>query len=180
MTTPQIVLEGSPASEDEWNEAQLATSLAHLQLLHTQLRELRETIPSLIKSVHADYLSPEGLYNEFAQSATTAVNNVKAFTKLMRDTETKAIMQRAEESRLQNAEGIMAWLVTQHDDWLDKSVEDNVRELRLTSEEVKDEDPGNGTNTEELRLLLKKFQDDHVEVEASLNEEDQKIEVIAC
>ena len=98
----------------------------------------------------------------------------------MRDTETKAIMQRAEESRLQNAEGIMAWLVTQHDDWLDKSVEDNVRELRLTSEEVKDEDPGNGTNTEELRLLLKKFQDDHVEVEASLNEEDQKIEVIAC
>lgn len=87
-------------------------------------------------------------------------------------------MQRAEESRQQNDQGIMAWLVTQHDDWLDKSVEDNVRELRLASEEVREDDNSKVFKTEDIQSLLKKIQDEHVDLEVSHNEEDQRIDVI--
>ena len=87
-------------------------------------------------------------------------------------------MQRAEESRQQNDQGIMAWLVTQHDDWLDKSVEDNVRELRLASEEAREDENSSGFTAEDMQSLLKKIRDEHVDLEVAYNEEDQRIEVI--
>ena len=124
-----------------YEEAQLLSSLAHLQELHIQvfpsyiftshwhlrvkltmrkLRRLRDAVPSIIRPMHADHPSPETVYDELSKAATGAVDHIHRFSELLRDERSQDILYHARETWSRKGDGVMNWLVSHHADWLDK------------------------------------------------------------
>ena len=131
----------------------------------------------MIRPMHTDHASPEDLYASISRSATTAVNDVRNFTKLMQDPQTQEVLTRAKESRAQNSEGIMGWLVTQHEDWLDRPVEDAVADLRLNDTSETPDYTAESMEKENVAIIVDKFRDDHPGIEISQDEAVGQIKV---
>ncbi|MCJ1327584.1 hypothetical protein MMC10_004255 [Thelotrema lepadinum] len=113
-------------SQDEtasgWDEARLTDALAKLQETHIQLRHLRDTVPSLIRPMRSELSSPETVYVDFAKAATGAVDNVRDFTTAVRDPAIQELLVHVKQIKEENPEGVVGWLATQHEDWMDKPV----------------------------------------------------------
>ena len=109
-------------------------------------------------------------------SAAVGTRNLQNFTKLMQDPKNQDVFTRVEESRKQNDQGIMVWLVTQHEDWLDSTVVDEVKDLNLDEDKDDNEDGAEG-RTVEVGSVLQKFREEHPSVQISVQEKEQQLKV---
>lgn len=87
--------------------------------LCSQLRQLRNTFPTLLQPLLQDHASPENLYNGFVENATCAAKKITGFVSFIGEDQSREVLDRAKESRAENKDGIKGWMVTQHADWLD-------------------------------------------------------------
>ena len=99
----------------------------------------------------------------------------------MREPKNQDVFIKAEESRKQDDQGIMVWLVTQHEDLLDSAVVDEVNDLKLEEDQDDDKAATKGADLEEgsedLRSLLEKFRVEHRDVQVSMEENEEKLKV---
>lgn len=142
-----------------------------------QLRLLRETIPSLMRTMHGGHRSREDLYTAISQSAVGAVASVKGFTARIKDLESQHILLKANESRAKNNEGVVDWLVTQHPNWLDRTVENGVKELKFDEQDGFEGDIADQVSLQDATEILNKFQDEHPRVDISMDQEAQALNV---
>ena len=100
----------------------------------------------------------------------------------MQDPKNQAVFTRVEESRKQNDQGIMVWLVTQHEDWLDSTVVDEVKDLTLDEDKDDNADGAEGrtleVGSEGLQPLLQQFREEHPSVQVSVQEKEQQLKVL--
>ncbi|MCJ1401542.1 hypothetical protein MMC11_004758 [Xylographa trunciseda] len=163
------------ATEEEWDEERITSSLALLQELHIQLRDLRETIPSLMQVMHVEHASPQAFYTDMSQTAMKSITSIQSFSSLIKDSKSQGILIKANESRTKNDQGITGWLVTQHPDWLDRAVQDGVKELRLEEEnDVNNESPGT-ISWEDATPVLDKFREKHPSIEVLMDHEFKSV-----
>ena len=85
------------------------------------------------------------------------MNNVRSFKKIIQDPQNQALFIKAKERRILDQEGIRGWSVTQHEDWLDRSVEDSVQELKLDDADEKAVDVDGASNRESVESIIDKF-----------------------
>lgn len=62
--------------------------------------------------------SPESLHTTFSHAATTAAKNIRVFTDLMEDQESKALLDKAKMRKMGSSGAILPWRITQHEGWL--------------------------------------------------------------
>ncbi|KJZ76216.1 hypothetical protein HIM_04298 [Hirsutella minnesotensis 3608] len=105
---------GDPQSMDE---AQLDRAMKRLKLLHIKSRLLRDTIPRMIEPLVHQQPSPEFMFNAFMKAVNEAQAEVKEFTDLMRDEESKQVFAQADKSREENPFGIKPWRHKDNPDW---------------------------------------------------------------
>jgi hypothetical protein len=113
------------------------------------MRQLRETIPMLMRSVHNDHASPEDLYADISQTAMKSVENIKTFTAYVASPESQEILLKARDAREKSGDGVASWLVTQHPNWLDRPATNRVKDAKVEEEGDKGT-PGGVTNTAQL------------------------------
>lgn len=188
-----------PTVEAELDEGSIATSLARLQEMHvavcpsdtsnkyqecmlrfhclSKLRHLRETIPRVMDSVLVDPPAPEQLHSHFAQAATGAAQDIKSFAQTMEDARSKDVMEKARESRTNNPEEISAWLVTEHEDWLDVKKEGASEDIHMDRRDAEGEFIAVEVTAEDMQSELEKFKESHHGIEASFEESTKTIKV---
>ncbi|UNI17272.1 hypothetical protein JDV02_003629 [Purpureocillium takamizusanense] len=101
------------------DEAQLNEAMKRLKLLHIKSRLLRDTIPRMIEPLVQKQPSPDVMFTSFVKAVADAQTEVKDFTDLMRDEESKKAMAMADKSREENPFGIKPWRHKDHPDWFD-------------------------------------------------------------
>lgn len=113
---------GTPAPE--LTEEQIQEALKRLKLMHIKLRELRGTIPVMVKPFASaqTYPSPEHLFAAASKSMTEGHKQVQEFKQLMTSDESKKAMEQATRSREKNPYGIKPWEPKDDANWftLDK------------------------------------------------------------
>ncbi|MCJ1383402.1 hypothetical protein MMC17_006516 [Xylographa soralifera] len=164
------------AMEKEWDEEHINSSLSLLQEMHIQLRNLRQTIPSLMQIMHVEHPSPEALYLDISQTAIKSIERIQSFTSLVKDSRSQEVFVRVNESRTKNEDGITGWLVTQHPDWLDRAIEDGVKELNIDEDQTNDESRIS-LSLEDATPVLHKFREEHPFVEVLVDNESKNIKV---
>ena len=127
--------------------------------------------------MHVEQPSPETLYTDVSQSAKKSIASIQSFAILVKDSKSQEILVKANGSRMRNKEGITGWLVTQHPNWLDRAIENGVKEMRL--DEAGDT---NGENPSDVLLedptsILDKFREEHPGVDLSMVQESKSIKV---
>ena len=134
-----------------------------------------------MRAVHTEHSSPEDLYTGISHAALKAVNDIKSFTACIEEPRNQEVLTNARQRREKSGEGIKSWLVTQHPNWLDKTVVTGVKELKLEEEAVSDAE-GNGDNIQEdIPAIVAKFKEQHAEIEVAMNPEGSNLNVcILC
>ncbi|MCJ1306655.1 hypothetical protein MMC25_000298 [Agyrium rufum] len=160
----------------QWDEARLQSALDRLHNMHIQLRQLRETIPTLVQPMHTHHASPAHLYKAMSWNAITATKSVQLFTHYMRDAKTQSIMQKTKESQNQEPNNIRSWAITDHADWLEKRVEDDVKELTLDEIDLK-QTIVSTFDAEEVRAAIATFKQRHRHVEVKVDEAAKTINI---
>ena len=119
-----------------------------------------------------DATSPDQLHNNFSQAATGAAQEIKNFAQLMEDARSKAAIAKAAESKVKNPEEIKAWMVDEHEDWLEVKRDDVSEDFGRDrdGEQVAE----TGARVEDMRVVLDQFREAHPSIETSI-EEDTKI-----
>ncbi|MDI1486007.1 MAG: hypothetical protein OHK93_004196 [Ramalina farinacea] len=115
---PDMLPVADPTQDSELDETAITDSLARLQQLHIALRNLRQTLPSVVDSILPPS-TPEQLYSNFAAAAQTAGKDIRDFTTLLQDKQTRDVLERARKSKEEDAAEIGCWRVEEHADWLD-------------------------------------------------------------
>ncbi|MCJ1370947.1 hypothetical protein MMC20_002161 [Loxospora ochrophaea] len=177
MTSPKADSDSpAPLEDGGLDEERITTALLRLQEMHLQLRNLRQNIRLIVQPLHTEYSSPQALYAAFSQNANGAVNNVRGFTKLLEDSESQNALSRARESREKDNGGIMGWLVTQHEDWLDDVGE---KGEKTGGDQVNNTDRtgADGEKEEDVTAILGKFQEEHSDVQVERQEGGSAIKV---
>ena len=126
--------------------------------------------------MHVEHPSPEALYIDISQTVRKSIAHIQSFTSLVRDSRSQQVFVRANESRSKNEEGITGWLVTQHPDWLDRAVEEGVKELKI-EEDQKNDEGRSKSSLEDVIPVLHKFREEHPLVEVLVENEAKSIEV---
>lgn len=93
-------------------------SAFHILTTPLQLRNLRQTLPSVVDSILPPS-TPEQLYSNFTTAAQTAGKDIRDFTTLLQDKQTRDVLERARKSKEEDAAEIGCWRVEEHADWLD-------------------------------------------------------------
>lgn len=124
--------------------------------------------------MHSQHRSPENLYADLSSSAIRAVENVKGFTALVQQPANQEVLARAKESRLQSPDGITAWLVTQHPDWLEQPA---LLEEEDLPQEGKTDPHQLPPTSEQAEEILDKFREQHVDVEVTTENEGHNFKV---
>ncbi|KAI9673434.1 MAG: hypothetical protein M1817_002896 [Caeruleum heppii] len=169
--------------EDDYD--QLLVAEQRLKELHIQLREMRATIPNMVRPLITHHDSPVQLYQTFADAATTATREVTAFTQIMHDDQTKAVLDRAATSRKEKPGPIKPWRAAEHPDWLDLTVRDKDRsEIEMDDKSgQKDmvEEGLSGEVEQDVGTLIQTFNERHPDVKVHNSDETKiiKIEVPA-
>ncbi|MCJ1343320.1 hypothetical protein MMC31_001513 [Peltigera leucophlebia] len=173
MGAPSDAMVEAQASEPEWTEDKLVSSLARLKEMHIQLRHLRGTIPRMMGPLREQHPSPEQFYSNFAKATTRAHEDMIAFQNLMQDPRNQAILDQAKKSRRENPDGITVWRVTDHPNWLDVREEASLKHSPNEPEEGNDD--RNAVKEEDYRAALKKFEENHPTLKASIQDEGSNI-----
>lgn len=117
--------------------------------------------------------SPEQFYSNFAKATTRAHEDMIAFQNLMQDPRNQAILDQAKKSRRENPDGITVWRVTDHPNWLDVREEASLKHSPNEPEEGNDD--RNAVKEEDYRAALKKFEENHPTLKASIQDEGSNI-----
>lgn len=148
-----------------------------LTLTHLQLRNLRNTIPNLIEPMLEPHSSPEALYATFSHTAMTAAKNMRGFTELMEDPESKALLERARTRRLESKEVILPWRATQHEGWLDYNVASVGKDHKEAMDESMPDKPAPDGADKDPCVILDAFKREHPTVIADMDESAKTIKV---
>ena len=128
-------------------------------------------------SMFIDSRSPDQLHSHFSQTAIGAAKDIKSFAQLTEDSKSKEALNKAKESRANDAEGITAWRVSEHADWLDVKKGDAAEDSHMdTNNEELDTSAGDLT-LEDMQATLKKFKASHMGIEADLDEDTRTVKV---
>lgn len=130
-----------------------------------------------MRAVHAQPSSPENLYASIERAAMRAVNDIKTFTACMEEPTNQDVLQNARQSRGNSAKGIKSWLVTQHPNWLEKTVETGVKELKIEEDAVSDAERYGHNVQEDIPAIVAKFKEQHAGIDVALNSEGTKLNV---
>ncbi|KAM4062287.1 hypothetical protein HRG_009137 [Hirsutella rhossiliensis] len=106
---------GDPQSAEE---AQLNVAMERLKVLYSKARALRDTIPRMLEPLVQKHPSPDVMFNAFMKAVEDAQADVRDFTELMKDEESKRVFAQADKSREENPFGIKPWKHTADPDWL--------------------------------------------------------------
>ena len=119
--------------------------------------------------MRSELSSPETVYVDFAKAATGAVDNVRDFATAVRDPAIQELLVHVKEIQEENPEGVVGWLATQHEDWMDKPVSIGVgtdikrEEGFNATEETKD-----GEETKEE--ILERFKSKYPKIRVDVND----------
>ena len=128
-------------------------------------------------SMFIDSRSPDQLHAHFSQTAIGAAKDVKSFAQLIEESKSKDVLVRAKESRANDGEGITAWRVSEHADWLDVKKEDATEDSVMdTNNEELDTSAGDLTLAD-MQAIFEKFKASHMGVEADLDEDTRTVKV---
>ncbi|MCJ1277668.1 hypothetical protein MMC21_005482 [Puttea exsequens] len=179
MSTEVTRPEALPAPEPDLDEASLISSLARLQEMHASLRNLRCTIPRLIDSVLVAPPQPDLLHSHFTTAATTAAREIRNFSLLMDQPRNKDALEKARGSRARDNEGVRAWLVAEHGDWLDVKKEESSDDMDIIELEGEVKTPPDGTksDTAKVNAALEKFRTAHRGIATAYNVDEDQIKV---
>lgn len=128
-----------------------------------------------MESVLVDPRSPDQLHSNFSQAANGAAQAIEHFTRLVEDSRTKEVMEKAKESKAKSGEGITGWKVTEHEDWLDVKYEDGNHDVDKEEEDIAE--AGDGPSVEDVNAALHKLRSAHAGIEASLDEKLRTVTV---
>ncbi|RDA94563.1 hypothetical protein CP533_2716 [Ophiocordyceps camponoti-saundersi (nom. inval.)] len=106
-------MESKPSVDDQalcdaqsLEEEQLKMAMKRLKLLHIKARMLRDIIPRIIEPLVQLHPSPDVMFHAFMKAVNDTQAEIKEFTELMRDEESKQVFAQAEKSREENPFGI--------------------------------------------------------------------------
>lgn len=74
------------------------------------------------------------------------------------------MLERAKESRAQDPNGISAWLVAEHADWLDVKKENISDDVEMVGDEEEIKAPRTNEKTEDMKATLDKFEKSHKDI----------------
>ncbi|KAI1373049.1 hypothetical protein F4677DRAFT_430882 [Hypoxylon crocopeplum] len=100
------------------DEEQLELNLKQLDVLHVKCRELRTTIQRMLETI-PNNAPPEEIYKRIVKSFDAARNQIKDFSSLYNNEESKKALDQAKKSRDADPKGIRPWRAKDHPDWLD-------------------------------------------------------------
>ncbi len=89
---------------------------------------------------------------------------------LVGDTQSNEILEKSKASRAIDPEPIKDWIVTDHEDWLDRKVEEAKENALMEeeAEEVYNDTPD--TKLEDIRAVVDTYRENHPGIEISLGE----------
>ena len=128
-------------------------------------------------SIFVDSRSPDQLYTHFSQTAIGAAKDIKSFAQLTEDSKSKEALNNAKESRANDAEGITAWRVSEHADWLDIKKEDAVEDSQIDANNEDIDASAGDLSVEDMQATLEKFKASHTDIEADLDGDTRTIKV---
>ncbi|KAI9828037.1 MAG: hypothetical protein M1832_003564 [Thelocarpon impressellum] len=164
------------ATSSEWDdEARLEAALEELKEMHIRLRELRTTIPDLVRPLTTPASSPEELFASFGAAAQTATGDVRSFIEYMRAPTARATLDRAAASRAQDG-AVKAWRVTEEPGWLvRKGGEKRPAETNdAPADEGKSDVEGEGEweGEEDVEAVVRAFRERHPSIRVDTDEGD--------
>jgi len=131
----------------------------------------------LIRALHTQHSSPEDLYADIERAAMRTVNDIKIFIACMEEPTKQDVLKTARQSREKSGEGIKSWLVNQHPNWLEKTVETGVKELNIEEDAVSDAERYGDNVQEDIPTIVAKFKEQHAGIDVALNPEGTKLNV---
>lgn len=145
--------------------------------MNLQLRHLRETVPKVMDSILIDSPAPDRLHSHFSQAAVGAAKDIKSFAQLMEQSKSKEVLKKAKESRANDAEGITAWKVSEHADWLDVKKEDASDSFDMGADDEEVDATAVDMTVENIQATLEKFKESNPDIEESLDRDTKTIKV---
>ncbi len=129
----------------------------------------------MIQPFVTNHTSPEELYDDFSKAAVTAAKEVKDFRDYFQGD--RYIFTHAVRSR-KNSEGIIAWRVTDHPDWLDR---DDGGQPEEEDDEIVDVEDGleGGQGEQNVDSIVGAFTRSHPELKLQYNKDTENIKVIS-
>ena len=89
----------------------------------------------------------------------------------MAEQESQDVLKRAKHSRAQNDEGITGWLVTQHEDWLDRNAQTDLYELKLgDGDDVSAKNVDDDSAEQDINTTILKFRSNNPKVGVVLDQ----------
>ena len=126
-----------------------------------QLQVLRRAIPSVVEQLTLQHATPEDLFSAYSERATFMGKKIQDFLNTYSSSEYGLLVEKAQESKDSDKEGIRPWLISDHPDWTEIKKEDVEKEMRTTfnlqGHEEKDVSQDSGT-------ILKRFGEQHDDV----------------
>ncbi|KAI9683092.1 MAG: hypothetical protein M1829_005883 [Trizodia sp. TS-e1964] len=104
-------------NSEDLEEGTLIEALNRLNEMHIKLRQLRTTIPDLIKPLTIRHQSPEAFHKVITAAARKATSDVEAFKNIMESEPSKAILEEARALRSQATERIRPWMFSENPNW---------------------------------------------------------------
>ncbi|KAK7556652.1 hypothetical protein IWX49DRAFT_586632 [Phyllosticta citricarpa] len=91
------------ASEaSDWDEARCTAALASLEQMQSQLDDLRLGIPTILAPLKTPHQSPESMFRDFKESATTVSVALANFKNDWKSEDTQRLLHHARESEKNN------------------------------------------------------------------------------
>lgn len=185
----------------EWDAVRLGDALYQLTQMHAQLRNLRTTIPTMLRPLSRAsgdrklspmldgscfnsrdwlFLIARDVFQEFVRGVKLAANEVGEFAKVIQSDATMGVLDTAEKSRAarsERKEQIRPWLVNDHADWLgDGGGREAGREERKN---VTGEEKSSAVDEEGMMgKILASFREAHPACRVDANEESGSIKVL--
>ncbi|KAG8530029.1 uncharacterized protein KY384_005511 [Bacidia gigantensis] len=163
------------SDDNELDEDAIIASLAVLQELHIALRNLRQSLPSLVNSV-LPLSTPEQLYINFQGEAKGVGKQIRTLSQLVREEGYKAALDRANKSRQADPEDIGCWRVDAHSDWLDLTQDGQDGRKGTRSLELRGKSSGAEKN-EDLKQVVDAFKSRHEGFDIHADGEDGPVQM---
>ena len=106
-----------------------------------------------------------------------AAKDMRGFTALMEDPESKALLERARTRRLERSEVIPPWRVTQHERWFDSSVALVGKEQEVAMDDSIADNPDSDGESKDPGVVLAAFRHHHPTITAAMDDVAKTIKV---
>ncbi|KAK2072330.1 hypothetical protein P8C59_006689 [Phyllachora maydis] len=104
-------------TDDAQEQEKLEDQLEELKDLYLKMRGLRTVLPKLLAPLVSKPSSPRELYDDFTKAMRTTTHDIADFQQQWKAPETRAIFDRARQSRAAHPRGIYPWRPSQDPGW---------------------------------------------------------------